>query len=474
MKFLTGLLAGLLLSVNHVYAETMHEETVKFGPFGTVHTYRTTDKPEHMVLFISGDGGWKLGVIDMAREIASMGALVAGIDITHYIKELGRAKGKCSYPAAHFESLSQFLEQKYHFPHYHTPVLAGYSSGATLVYAILAQSPENTFRAGISLGFCPDLPLQKPLCKGSGDLSWTMDKKHPNTYLFNPVKSLPAPWVVMQGMIDQVCIPADTKTYVEKISGSQIVMLPKVGHGYSVQRNWMPQFKQAFKEITSKEPVRKGDDLSVNEALHDLPLVELDLPKGHETGKQLAIIVSGDGGWAGIDKALGEALVRNGIPVVGLDALQYFWSRKTPEQSAQDMGRIIRYYTKAWNKQDVVLIGYSRGADVLPFMVNRLGAAERGHVKEIVLLGMEEMVDFEFHVGDWLGTKTNEKALPVLPEVQKLAGHNVLCIYGSDEQDTSLCPKLDSSGFAVVKMKGGHHFGGEYDKLAGYILELVK
>ena len=236
----------------------------------------------------------------------------------------------------------------------------------------------------------------------------------------------------------------------------------------------MPQFKQAFKDVTAHESTKAGDESAVNETLHDLPLVELEVTPGHQAGKQLAIIVSGDGGWAGIDKSLGEALVRDGIAVVGLDALQYFWSRKTPQQAALDMGRIIRYYSKAWNKPEVVLIGYSRGADVLPFMVNRLGAAERGRVNEIVLLGMEAMVDFEFHVGDWLGSKVNKNALPVLPEVQKLADHNVLCIYGSDEQDTSLCPKLDRKAFAVIKMKGGHHFGGDYDKLASVILEMVK
>jgi len=45
----------------------------------------------------------------------------------------------------------------------------------------------------------------------------------------------------------------------------------------------------------------------------------------------------------------------------------------------------------------------------------------------------------------------------------------VLCIYGADEND-SLCPKLDAKRFTVVKLKGGHHFDGDYAALAQRIL----
>jgi len=45
----------------------------------------------------------------------------------------------------------------------------------------------------------------------------------------------------------------------------------------------------------------------------------------------------------------------------------------------------------------------------------------------------------------------------------------VLCIYGEDETD-SLCPKLDPKKFTIVKLKGGHHFDGNYANLARQIL----
>jgi type IV secretory pathway VirJ component len=182
------------------------EETLQFGRFGTLTLYHPSAQPSAVVLFVSGDGGWNQGVVEMARELATLDALVVGIDISHYLKQLGAAADKCSYPAADFEALSQFIQNKLNFPHYLTPVLVGYSSGATLVYATLVQAPTNTFLGAISLGFCPDLLLSKPLCKGSG-LAWQAGPQGKG-YSFLPAKDLPMPWIAFQGTIDQVCDPA--------------------------------------------------------------------------------------------------------------------------------------------------------------------------------------------------------------------------------------------------------------------------
>ena len=165
---------------------------------------------------------------------------------------------------------------------------------------------------------------------------------------------------------------------------------------------------------------------------------------------------------------------QEGIPVVGLNSLQYYWNHKSPDQSAKDLGRIVRYYTRAWNRGNIILIGYSRGADVVPFMVNRLEEDVRSLIKEIVVMGPESSVDFQFHVTDWLTSGQHDTSLPVMPEMQKLSDRNVLCIYGSDEKGTSLCPNLDNTLFRIAEMPGGHHFGGDYGKLARVIMEHVK
>jgi type IV secretory pathway VirJ component len=444
------------------------ETTLNYSRFGKVTLYQQREHPSHVVLFISGDGGWNLGVVDMARELASVDALVIGIDIIHYLKELEASSEKCSYPAADFESLSKFVQKKLDFPRYIQPVLIGYSSGATLAYAILVQAPPNTFRGALSLGFCPDLPLRKPMCKGNG-LEWKQGP-HGKGYSFLPAENLRSPWIAFQGEIDQVCFVKDTEEYVRQVKNGEIVLLPKVGHGYSVPRNWMPQFRKAFSDLVKKsEPAPEANE----EEVKGLPLIEV---RAREDNRNImAFIITGDGGWASIDRELGELLADNGVSVVGFNSLQYFWTRRTPGSTAQDMESVIRHYLAAWKKDHAVLIGYSLGADVLPFVLNRMSPEIAGRVRMAVLLGPGHEAGFEFHLSDWLGDAPSSDSLPVLPEVKKLEDSKirVLCFLGEDEKD-SLCRDLKGDVAKVIPMKGGHHFGGNTQTIAEIILREMK
>ena len=62
---------------------------------------------------------------------------------------------------------------------------------------------------------------------------------------------------------------------------------------------------------------------AAEETLAGLPLVALPVK---EPGRLMAVIYSGDGGWRDIDKDIAGALQAQGIPVVGVDSLRYFWS----------------------------------------------------------------------------------------------------------------------------------------------------
>ena len=62
----------------------------------------------------------------------------------------------------------------------------------------------------------------------------------------------------------------------------------------------------------------------------------------------LAIVLSGDGGWRDLDKTISEKLQSDGVSVVGWDSLRYFWSRKSPEQVARDLGAVIDTFSSRW------------------------------------------------------------------------------------------------------------------------------
>jgi type IV secretory pathway VirJ component len=251
------LVAGLML-FSAVAAQTA-PESVTYGRFGEISIYRGSGDPDELVLFLSGDGGWNLGVISMAKHLADKGAVVAGIDIRHYLAQLENASEDCVSPSTDLENLSRYLQPKLGLKRALQPTLVGYSSGATLVYATLVQAPQGLFNGALSLGFSADLDLKKPLCKGSGIEATPRRGTDGNLkgVDFLPAKKLSAKWIVLQGEIDQVCPAAPTQKFVDKVPGGEIILLPKVGHGYSVERNWLPQYEAAFERVT-REPKDLG------------------------------------------------------------------------------------------------------------------------------------------------------------------------------------------------------------------------
>jgi type IV secretory pathway VirJ component len=206
--------------------------------------------------------------------------------------------------------------------------------------------------------------------------------------------------------------------------------------------------------------------------LDDLPLVEV--PANDGTRDFLAVLVTGDGGWAAADRGLSRDLSNSGIPVVGLNSLKYFWNRKTPEGAAADLARILSHYLRAWNKRRAVLIGYSLGADVMPFMMNRLPEDLQAAVDTVVLLGPSASADFEFHFLDWVGRGPQGNALPTIPEIRKIRpGVAILCVYGQGDKD-QICDQLDPGRVRPVVLPGGHRLGSGYGPVAAAILDSLR
>ena len=96
----------------------------------------------------------------------------------------------------------------------------------------------------------------------------------------------------------------------------------------------------------------------------------------------------------------------------------------------------------------------------------------KSRVELISLLGPTFQVDFEFHLGNWLGS-SSKTALRTMPEVRQLGSIRLLCIYGEQEKE-SLCPHLHEGNFKKVALAGSHHFGGNYAQIAEAILNEMK
>lgn len=197
---------------------------------------RTTD----VVLFLSGDDGWQLGVVDMARRIVPKRVIVLGLNFVWLRRNQGDVA--CWDTSAELTTIATAAEAALGLDAYHPPTLVGYSSGATMVYAALAQGAPGAFAAGMSLGFCPDLASAKPACP-VGDWQPTFDEAKHTAWL--PTTSdVTRDWYVLHGVQDAECPPADTEKFVSAMAHAHYVPIEGTGHGFGRPERWGPPFDE--------------------------------------------------------------------------------------------------------------------------------------------------------------------------------------------------------------------------------------
>lgn len=198
-----------------------------------------------------------------------------------------------------------------------------------------------------------------------------------------------------------------------------------------------------------------------------LPVVEL--PVVHASNDVLAVILSGDGGWADLDRDFGYAFQQQGVATLGVDCLKYFWKRREPDEVSRALEATLRHYLEAWHKRRLLLVGYSFGAGWLPFLVNRLPPDLRARVTLVTLLAPLNFANVEIKMGDWLTDVRRAGALEVPGEAQRLR-LPVLCVYGAEQAQESACPTLNGANMQLLRMPGGHHFDHEYAPIEHRIL----
>lgn len=444
-------------SVTHKPAEIkMQLERRDTKDLGPVKIYFMPTGSSHVILVISGTDGWNDRLDQFATKLAHSECTVIGIDANKFLERL---QTKIGYPAGDLETLSQSVQKTISVSSYVTPVLIGFQTGGAIAYASLAEAPKTTFLGGISIDFCPTLHLTKPFYKGN-DFDFKKGRK-PNEYQILPGTKLNSRWIVLQNSNFADCKITDINRFVSHVSRAEFTEIPSGGFDSVFQKH--------FADLVASQ--KKKSATVTSASLSGLPLVEVPSKSG--AGDTMAVIVTGDGGWASIDRDIGNTLAAKGIPVVGLNSLQYFWNRKTPETAGSDLANIIRYYMAAWKRHQVILIGYSYGAEVLPYMATHLPPEVLTRVRTVALLGPGLKADFEFKPTSWLNI-SGENALPVHPEIEKLKNSCVLCIYSAKDAKDSACSGLDRKLFHAVPLAGGHHFEGNYRELADMIVKTCK
>ncbi len=200
------------------------------------------------------------------------------------------------------------------------------------------------------------------------------------------------------------------------------------------------------------------------------PVPVVEEPASPSTGV-VTIFYSGDGGWRDLDRDSAEYMARQGYPVVGVDALRYFWQHKSAEQVTSDLEQLMATYRQKWNASAFVLAGYSFGANLLPEVYNRLPARDQQQIKALLLLAPERSGSLEIEVQGWLGGTGQE--IRLAPELVKVPMDKLFCIYGSEEAEESGCT-LAEARMEKLQLPGGHHFDEDYPKLAQRMLDAIR
>ena len=193
-----------------------------------------------------------------------------------------------------------------------------------------------------------------------------------------------------------------------------------------------------------------------------------NIPITGDQSEYFAVVMTGDGGWSRFTQAMCNTLAAHGIPVWGLNSLKYLHKAKTPEQLSADLARMIRMGEAATGKDKIILIGYSCGANLVPFAYNRLDDSLKAKVQFLALLSPDGMADFKFHLYNWV-EHNSPAALSVKPEIEQLRGKPVLFIYG-ERENYSWCGDLIREQFNLKTIPGGHRF---YRQKAGVTDELL-
>jgi len=395
--------------------------------------------------------------------MADMDATVVGIDTQRLLAPL-RAKAEgCFYQAWEFEGLSKIVQKTLGYKGYHQPVLAGFGEGAAVAYATFAQAPKDIFAGAITLGFAPRLGIGKPFCAANG-YSYDNATTAEGGIVFRAVEKPQGKLVIIQGKKDERFTVAEAVSFASQIPGSRVATLDNAGQDLSDPALWRAAFQEALTSVAPATKVGKGAASAKD--VDDLPLVEV--PAKHP-GKTLAVIVTGDGGWAGIDQQIGDIMTDHGVSVVGFNSLKYFWNARTPEEMAHDLELTLTHYAAKWGAERFIVVGYSIGADVMPFMAGRMSEATKSRMALVAMLGPGTHAVFEFRLTNWLTTENVPEGAPMIPEMAKLTKTPVLLVCGSEEEGT-LCQNYQAPNVKALVFPGGHHFNKEYDQIALSIL----
>ena len=190
-----------------------------------------------------------------------------------------------------------------------------------------------------------------------------------------------------------------------------------------------------------------------------------------ESANTYVFYICGDGGLNNFSIELCNHLNQAGYDISALNAKSYFWEKKTPEESASDIAHYLGKLFHSKINYKIVMIGYSFGADVMPFIINKLPGAIKNKLAGVLLISPSEYTDFEIHWLDILGVN-KKRSMDVVDGINRMNVPRTILFFGEDESGFPVdkAVKIDT----LIKIPGGHHFDHDSRRLADILIREIK
>ena len=187
----------------------------------------------------------------------------------------------------------------------------------------------------------------------------------------------------------------------------------------------------------------------------------------------LVFYVSGDAGFNSFSKNFSEQIFRNGFDIYALNTKDYFWNEKTPQDSAADFSGFLEDQLRGRKNKQLVIVGYSFGADALPFILNRFPEEIRRRILKIILIDPSTNGDLKITLASYINESAAGRwsTFPALRKLDDLSFAFILSDFSAYYYPYTKVPVADKE---LYRLPGNHRFDGNYKGLASTVAQIIR
>lgn len=198
---------------------------------------------------------------------------------------------------------------------------------------------------------------------------------------------------------------------------------------------------------------------------NEFPVAEWN---SNNNAKPVLFYISGDAGFNSFSKNFGQNMHRFGYDVFALNTRKYFWTKRTPESAAEDTEKFLKEITANRTNKKIIIVGFSYGADVAPFIYNRFDAGFKKNIQNLVIIGPSKVNDFEIHLAEYV-TGEKEYGFSVLNEINNVRNVPFTLIVSDFEFYHFPISQIMLKNYSLLHLHGDHHYGGDTKRLAAFV-----